>query len=62
MSILARVVATAMEVRTTKARDLSMLETESGRLTGMEPAEKVREGLASREPAVQVQTLGEFPI
>ena len=50
VSILARVVA--RDVRTTTARNLAMLERESGGLTWMDPAEKVKEGLASREPAV----------
>ena len=50
VSILARVVA--RDVRTTTARNLAMLETESGGLTWMDPAEKVKEGLASGEPAV----------
>ena len=50
VSILARVVA--RDVRTTTARNLAMLERESGGLTWMDPAEEVKEGLASREPAV----------
>ena len=45
VSILARVVA--RDVRTTTARNLAMLERESGGLTWMDPAEEVKEGLAS---------------
>ena len=50
VNILARMVA--KDIRTTTARNLSLLEKESGGLTWSTSAHKIREELASREPDV----------
>ena len=50
VTILARMVAG--DIRTTTARNLKMLEIDSGGQTWAAPIGKVREGLAAGEPAV----------
>ena len=50
VSILARLVA--KDIRTTTARNMRMIEKETGGLTWAAPGGKIREELATREPAV----------
>ena len=50
MNILARVVA--KDIRTTTARNMRMIEQETGGLTWATPGGKIREALATREPTV----------
>jgi hypothetical protein len=50
VNILARVVA--KDIRTTTARNMRMIEQETGGLTWATPGGKIREALATREPTV----------
>ena len=50
MNILAKVVT--KDIRSTTARNLKLVETETAGLTWMDPPSKVREALAKGEPTV----------
>ena len=59
VNILARVVA--KDIRSTTARNLRMLESETGGLTWAASAKKIREELDSRKPAIPAEDIWRVP-
>ena len=59
VNILARMVA--MDIRTTTARNLRLLEEETGGLTWASPSKKIKEELGTRVPAVPSEDAWRVP-